>query len=50
VLPAWHDIDDAASLALLRMDLRRLPMTVAPQTRAVLEALGEIAPGLGQAA
>src|SRR5713101_1766798 len=35
VLPAWYDVDDAASLARLRMDLQRLPMSTAPQTRAV---------------
>ena len=50
VLPAWYDVDDAASLAILRMDLRRLPTSTAPQTRAVLEALNEVSPGLGQAA
>jgi hypothetical protein len=39
MLPAWYDIDDAASPASLRRDLRRLPMSTAPHTRAAVEAL-----------
>jgi len=50
MLPAWYDIDDAASLASLRWDLRRLPMSTGPQTRAALEALDSVAMPPGRAA
>ena len=50
VLPAWYDVDDAASLAILRMDLRRLPMSTAPKTRAVLQALNDVTMRPGRAA
>ncbi|MBV9595451.1 MAG: TIGR04282 family arsenosugar biosynthesis glycosyltransferase [Chloroflexi bacterium] len=50
VLPPWYDVDDAASLAGLRTDLRRLPLSTAPQTRAVLEALDDGTLPLGDAA
>ncbi len=50
VLPAWYDVDDAASLAILRMDLRRLPVSTAPRTRAALEALDEVTMSPGRAA
>ena len=50
VLPARYDVDDAASLASLRVDPRRLPISTSPQTRAALEALNDVIPGLGQAA
>jgi rSAM/selenodomain-associated transferase 1 len=49
-LPAWYDVDDAASLARLRRDLCRLPMSTAPATRAALEALDKLTPPLGHAA
>jgi rSAM/selenodomain-associated transferase 1 len=50
VLPAWYDVDDAASLAILRMDLRRLPVSTAPHTRAALETLDEVTMRPGRAA
>ena len=50
VLPAWYDVDDAASLAILRMDLRRLPVTTVPHTRAALEALDDVTMRPGRAA
>jgi glycosyltransferase A (GT-A) superfamily protein (DUF2064 family) len=50
VLPAWYDVDDAVSLAILRMDLRRLPVSTAPHTRAALEALDEVTMRPGRAA
>jgi len=50
VLPAWYDVDDAASLGILRMDLRRLPMSTAPKTRAVLQALNDVTMRPGRAA
>ncbi len=50
VLPAWYDVDDAASLAILRMDLRGLPVSTAPHTRAALEALDSVAMPPGRAA
>jgi uncharacterized protein len=50
VLPAWYDVDDAASLAILRMDLRRLPVNTAPHTRAALEALDDVTMRPGGAA
>jgi len=50
VLPAWYDVDDAASLAILRMDLRRLPMSTAPKTRAVLQTLNDVTMRPGRAA
>ena len=50
MLPAWYDVDDAASLAILRMDLRQLPVSTAPQTRAALEALDSVAMPSGRAA
>lgn len=50
VLPTWYDVDDAAALAGLRRDLRRLPRHTAPQTRAVLEAMDNLARPPGWAA
>ena len=50
VLPGWYDVDDAASLAGLRIDLDRLPTSTAPHTRAVLEALDTVAVRLGRVA
>jgi len=50
VLPAWYDVDDAASLAILRMELRRLPASTAPHTRAALEALDDVTTRPGRAA
>ncbi len=50
VLPAWYDVDDAASLAILRMDLRRQPVSTAPHTRAVLEGLDDVTMRPGRAA
>jgi len=50
VLPAWYDVDDAASLAILRMDLRRLPVTTVPHTRAALEAPDDVTMRPGRAA
>ena len=50
MLPVWYDIDDAASLASLRRDLRRPPMSTGPQTRAALEALDSVAMPPGRAA
>ena len=50
VLPAWYDVDDAASVAILRMDLRRLPVSTAPNTRAALEALDDVTVRPGRAA
>jgi rSAM/selenodomain-associated transferase 1 len=49
-LPVWYDVDDAASLARLRSDLCRLPLSTAPETRAALEALDNAIPPLGRAA
>jgi hypothetical protein len=46
----WYDVDDAASLARLRSDLCRLPLSTAPETRAALEALDNAIPPLGRAA
>lgn len=43
VLPGWYDVDDAVTLANLRRDLRRLPKSRAPQTRAVLSELDHAA-------
>jgi rSAM/selenodomain-associated transferase 1 len=39
VLPAWYDVDDDTSLAALYRELRALPGTFAPRTRAVLQAM-----------
>ena len=50
VLPVWYDVDDAASLAILRMDLRRLPVSTTPHTRAALEALDDVTVRPGRAA
>jgi rSAM/selenodomain-associated transferase 1 len=50
VLPAWYDVDDAPSLAVLRRDLRRLPRATAPHTRGVLQTLDDATLDLGQAA
>ena len=50
MLPVWYDIDDAASLASLRRDLRRLPVSTAPHTRAALEALDSVDMPPGRAA
>lgn len=36
VLPFWYDVDTPDALSLLRQQLRILPPTVAPQTRACL--------------
>ena len=33
LLPAWYDVDDAASLGRLAVELRDAPATVAPRTR-----------------
>ncbi|GAC1312995.1 MAG: TIGR04282 family arsenosugar biosynthesis glycosyltransferase [Chloroflexota bacterium] len=37
-LPTWYDVDEAASLEGLYRDLDRLPISIAPHTRAVLHA------------
>jgi hypothetical protein len=49
-LPAWYDVDDAASLDILRTDLERLPTGTAAHTRAVLKELDITAVALGDAA
>jgi uncharacterized protein len=38
VLPTWYDVDDAVALTRLGADLARAPASLAPQTRAVLDA------------
>ena len=50
ILPAWYDVDDAASLDILRTELPRLPPGTAPHTRAVLEQLDDATLSLGDAA
>ena len=50
ILPAWYDVDDAASLDILRSDLLRLPTGTAAHTRAVLEQLDNPNLPLGDAA
>jgi uncharacterized protein len=37
LLPAWYDVDDAASLARLISELNSAPPTVAPHTRSFLQ-------------
>ncbi len=39
LLPAWYDVDDAASLARLRTDLANGPPGTAPRTRSVLRGM-----------
>jgi uncharacterized protein len=36
LLPAWYDVDDAASLARLMVELKTAPAAVAPRTRSFL--------------
>jgi rSAM/selenodomain-associated transferase 1 len=36
LLPAWYDVDDAASLARLQMEMTGSPKTLAPHTRRML--------------
>jgi rSAM/selenodomain-associated transferase 1 len=50
VLRPWYDVDDPASLAALRGDLRQLPGSTAPHTRAVLETLDQPTVPFGRAA
>jgi uncharacterized protein len=37
LLPAWYDVDDAASLTRLMVELSTAPATVAPHTRSFLQ-------------
>lgn len=43
-LPTWYDVDDMASLESLCSDMQRLPYTVAPHTRTVLEVIEALVP------
>jgi uncharacterized protein len=50
ILRTWYDVDDAASLDILRTDLLRLPTGTATHTRAVLKDLDNTTLPLGDAA
>ena len=43
-LPFWYDVDEPRDLAFLRAQLRLLPASVAPHTRAFLQELPDAAP------